>query len=174
MPIRRGSTPSRTCCASSCCRRRRTSRGPAVRGDSELIKSGRLGKRLRHLARHAARSARSVHEFGRRLSRRLVRERADQGRLRLRRHRRQLCEPLCAGLGLCAAASRVRRSERQEGRVGPRHRRHGRDHAGDGEVRRGARRGDPRRCRGTRSDRREGPRRRRGHREAARRSARAP
>ena len=33
---------------------------------------------------------------------------------RLRRHRRQLCEPLLAGLGLRAAASRVRRGQRQE------------------------------------------------------------
>ena len=41
--------------------------------------------------------------------------------------------PYDAGLGLCAAASRLRRGERQEGRLGPRHRRHGRDHPGDGE-----------------------------------------
>ena len=32
------------------------------------------------------------------------------------------------GLGLCAAAPRVRRGERQEGRLGPCGRRHGRDH----------------------------------------------
>ena len=40
--------------------------------------------------------------------------------------------PYAAGLGLCAAAPRVRRGERQEGRLGPCHRRHGRDHAGHG------------------------------------------
>jgi hypothetical protein len=41
--------------------------------------------------------------------------------------------PVHARLGLCAAAPRVRRGERQEGRLGPRHRRHGRDHPGHGE-----------------------------------------
>jgi hypothetical protein len=43
----------------------------------------------------------------------------------------QLREPVCARHGLRAAAPRVRRGERQEGLVGPRDRRHGRDHAGD-------------------------------------------
>ena len=42
--------------------------------------------------------------------------------------------PYARGLGLCDAAPRVRRGERQEGRLGPRHRRHGRDHAGDGDA----------------------------------------
>ena len=50
--------------------------------------------------------------------------------------------PYDAGLGLRDAAPCVRRGERQEGRLGPRHRRHGRDHAGDGA--RGARRMAPR------------------------------
>ena len=58
----------------------------------------------------------------------LVRERPGQGAVRLRRDRRQLREPLHAGLGLRDAAPRLRRGERQEGRLGPRHRRHGRDH----------------------------------------------
>ena len=49
-------------------------------------------------------------------------------------------EPLHAGLGLRAAASRVRRGERQARAVGPRDRRHGRDHAGDGDGMRRARR----------------------------------
>ena len=150
-------------------------RGPSVRGDLRADQErAHREPAAPSRARPAARAARSLHEFGRRLSRSLVRERADQGRVRLRRDRRQLCEPVFAGLGLCAAASLLRRGERQEGRVGPRHRRHGRDHAGDGEVGRIARRGDPCRCRGARGDRREGPRRRRGDRRAARRSAHAP
>ena len=64
-----------------------------------------------------------------------VRERPRQGAVRLRRHRRQLRQPLRRGLGLCDAASCVRRGERQEGRLGPCHRRHGRDHASDGARR---------------------------------------
>ena len=48
--------------------------------------------------------------------------------------------PFTPGTGLCAAAPRLRRGERQERRLGPRHRRHGRDHAGDGESRARARR----------------------------------
>ena len=52
--------------------------------------------------------------------------------LRLRCDRRQLLEPLHAGQRLRAAASRVRRSERQARRVGTRTRRHGRHHAGHG------------------------------------------
>ena len=42
--------------------------------------------------------------------------------------------PYAAGHGLCAAASLLRRGERQEGRLGPCDRRHGRDHAGDGAT----------------------------------------
>ena len=75
---------------------------------------------------------RPVRDIGRRLSGWLVRERADQGGVRLRRHRRQLRQPLHAGHGLRAAAPCVRRGERQEGRLGPRDRRHGRDHPGHG------------------------------------------
>ena len=68
----------------------------------------------------------------------------------------------------------LRRGERQEGRVGPRDRRHGRDHAGDGEGARSraASRSDvdaPR----ARGDRRDGPRGRRRDRRRASDRARA-
>ena len=52
---------------------------------------------------------------------------------------------------LRAAASRLRRGERQAPRLGPRHRRHGRDHAGDGEGGGEPRRRDRDRCAGARS-----------------------
>ena len=113
-------------------------------------------------------AARSVHAQRRRFSRRLVRERRRQGRLRLRRHRRQLRRAVDAGHGLRAAAPLLRRGERQARRLGPRDRRHGRDHAGDGRGGAGARRrrsapsakvaGDPDRRR-QRSGRRAGERR---------------
>ena len=126
---------------------------------AELVKSGRIVNRLRHLGLDLQReAARPLHQFGRRLSRLLVRKCADQGGLWFRRDRRQLCEPLCAGLGLRPAASLLRRGERQEGRVGPRDRRHGGDHASDGEGGRRARRRHPRGRGRARSDRREGPR----------------
>ncbi len=67
----------------------------------------------------------------------------DQGGARLRRGRRQFRESVHAGVRLRAAAPRVRRGERQAGAVGPRARRDGRDHAGDGGGMQGARR---RRC----------------------------
>ena len=63
-----------------------------------------------------------------------LRERPGQGAVRVRRHRRQLRQPLRGRLGLRDAASCLRRGERQEGRLGPRHRRHGRDHPGDGAA----------------------------------------
>ena len=110
-------------------------RGPSVRGDrgADQVRPHRQPAAPPR-PRPAARAARPLHQFGRQLSRRLVRERSDQGGVRLGRRRRQLREPVHAGLGLRAAASLLRRGERQEGRVGPRDRRHGRDHAGDGEV----------------------------------------
>ena len=43
-----------------------------------------------------------------------------------------LRQPGHARLGLCAAAPHLRRRQRQEGPLGPRDRRHGRHHAGDG------------------------------------------
>ena len=80
-----------------------------------------------------ARPAGPVHRERAQLPGRLVRERAGQGRLRLRRRGRQLRQSRQPGLGLCAAAPHLRRGERQEGRLGPRHRRHGRDHPGHGQ-----------------------------------------
>ena len=102
---------------------------------SELIKSGRIANRLRHLGLDLQRELLDLftNSAGDYLDG-WFESASDQGGLRLRRHRRQLCEPLHAGLGLCAAAPLLRRGERQEGRVGPRDRRHGGDHAGDGEV----------------------------------------
>ena len=73
--------------------------------------------------------------------------------------------PYTPGIGLCAAAPRVRRGERQEGRLGPRHRRHGRDHPGHGRGLRARRASTSAPTRAVaRGDRREGPRRRRRHR----------
>ncbi len=132
----------------------RAPRDAESRGPSEPVRQA--------LHAGAARPSRLVRAIGGRLSRRLVRERSDQGGLRLRRRRRQLREPVHAGLGLCAAASRARRSERQEGRLGPRHRRHGRDHPRDGESLHGARRRHPHRHGGEGSHHRERPRRGRG------------
>ncbi len=109
-----------------------------------------------------ARALRPVHQIGRRLSRRLVRGRSGQGAARLRRHRRQLREPVYARHRLCAAASCVRRGERQEARLGSRRRRHGRDHAGDGARGREPRRRDRDRRAGARGHRREGQGLRRG------------
>ena len=99
-------------------------------------------------SRRQAASARPLHQERRRLSRRLVRERRRQGRVRLRWHRRQLRRALDAGYRLRAAASLLRRGERQARRLGPCRRRHGRDHAGDGEGGASARRAHPHgRCR---------------------------
>ena len=99
-------------------------------GILELIKGAGLGRRLFGLvARRQAAAARPVHQERGGLSRPLVRERRGEGRVRLRRHRRHLRQPLDAGHGLRAAAPLLRRGERQAGRLGPRHRRHGRHHA---------------------------------------------
>jgi phytoene dehydrogenase-like protein len=57
---------------------------------AELFKAGRIANRIRALRRG--------------FPRRLVRKRSDQGRFRFRQCRRQLCEPLLAGLGLCSLA----------------------------------------------------------------------
>ena len=124
---------------------------------------GQTNCKARHDA--AARAARAVRQVGGRLSRLVVRERSDQGGVRLRRHRGQLRESLLGGLRLRAAAPRVRRGQRQEGSVGPRDRRHGRDHASDGQVRGRARRRGSHCHSRERSDRRGRPRGRRGHRE---------
>ncbi len=95
------------------------------------------------------------------LSRRLVRERADQGGLRFRRRGRQLREPLYARFRLRPAASRAGRSERQERRLGTRHRRHGLHHAGNGEGVHRSRRHHQDRCTGQGNHHRERPRSRR-------------
>ena len=50
-------------------------------------------------------------------------------RIRVRRHRRNVCGAVDAGHGLRAAAPLLRRGERQARALGPRHRRHGRHHA---------------------------------------------
>ena len=159
---RANSKPSPTCCGNSCCARRRTS--------SKVLASARSAKPSTRSApptscegcRWSSSAACSIcSPLGRRDAGRALRERSGQGAVRLRRHRRQLRQPLRRGLRLCDAAPRLRRGERQEGRLGPRHRRHGRDHAGDGA--RGARpwRRDRDRCRRARGDRRARPRGRR-------------
>ena len=107
------------------------------RDPRSLQRDGHRRHPAQALARTAAQPARPVHALGRRDAGRAFRERPGEGAVRLRRHRRQLRQPLRGRLRLCDAAPRVRRGERQEGRMGPRDRRHGRDHAGDGA--RGAR-----------------------------------
>ncbi len=116
-------------------------------------------------------AARPVHALGRRDAGRRLRERPGEGAVRLRRHRRQLCQPLCGGFGLRDAASCVRRGERQEGRLGPCHRRHGRDHAGHGARRARPWRRDRAGGRRPRGDRRARPRGRRHPRQWRDRSA---
>ncbi len=126
----------------------------------------------RTVARRQAHAARPDDALGRRDAGRTVRERPRQGAVRLRRDRRQLCQPLHAGLGLRDAAPCVRRGERQERRLGPRHRRHGRDHASDGEGRPRPWRGDRDGRRRQRGDRRGRARRRHRARPTAAPSAR--
>ena len=81
--------------------------------------------------RRPARPPRAFHPLGRRCPRPMVRERSDQGDPRLRRHRWNLRQPLCGRHGLRASPSLLGRGERQEGRLGPCDRRHGRDRAGN-------------------------------------------
>ena len=119
----------------------------------------------------APRPARPLHQERRRSARPLVRERADQGRVRIRCGGGQLREPLHAGLGVRAPASRLRRGERQAGTVGTRGGRHGRDHAGDGRGVRVARRRHPHERPGGARDRRG---RTRVRRRARRRRGRSP
>ena len=125
-----------------------------------------------------ARPARPLHQERGRPARSLVRKRAHQGRVRIRRGGRQFREPLHAGLGLRAPASRLRRGERQAGAVGTRRRRNGRDHAGHGRGMRGAGRGRPHERAGGagegrgRSCLRRRAGRRRGHCRASRRGQR--
>ena len=123
--------------------------GVATRRAARRVEGGEALPRAR--PRRPARRARPLHQERRRRARPLVRVGADQGRVRLRRGRRQLREPVHAGLRLRAAAPRVRRGERQARAVGPRARRHGRDHAGDGARVRGARRDAAHRARRSRA-----------------------
>ena len=110
-------------------------------------RTGRPARRLAPRAqvaparsRRTARPARAFHPQRGRPARRVVRERRNQGRARLRCRGRQFRQPLRGGLGLRAAAPLLRRSQRQARQVGACDRRHGRDHAGDGAGSRGARR----------------------------------
>ncbi len=118
----------------------------------------------------------SLAPFGRRNARRLVRVRPDQGGARLRRGRRQPRQPLYAELRLRAPASCLRRGERQAGRMGTRARRHGSDHASDGQGRSAMRRAHRCALGGARDHRRARPRRRhrarRWHRDPRRRDRR--
>ena len=82
-----------------------------------------------------ARRARPLHDLGRATGSTAGSSPSRSRRASASTRRRQLREPVRAGLGLRAAAPRVRRGERQEGHVGPRDRRHGRDHAGDARAR---------------------------------------
>ena len=151
MPSTGSSTRAPMSCASSSCRRHPISRaGLTLRAMGELLKAGRLGNRLRRLSTRNLRAlSRSVHQVGRRLSRRLVRRRPRQGLARLRRRRRELRQSIYARHRLRSPASRIRRGERQKACLGARHRRHGGDHAGDGRRGRGTWRRD--------RDRRAGP-----------------
>lgn len=81
----------------------------------------------------ATRSSRSFHQECRGPPRSVVRQRADQGRIRLRRRGWQLRESVRARVGLRALAPRHRRGQRQAWAVGTRRGWDGRDHAGDGE-----------------------------------------
>ena len=93
----------------------------------------------------------------------MVRERSDQGDPRLRRRRWRLRQPLCGRHGLCAAPPLLGRGERQKGRLGPCHRRHGSDFAGDRARLRRAQRRHSHELRCERDPGREGPRNRRRH-----------
>ena len=113
--ITRCSIASPTCCA-ICCSRRRPMSAAAC---TTLLAAWKVGEALpRARPRRAARRARPVHQERGRRARPLVRVRADQGGVRLRCDRRQLREPVYAGLGLRAAAPCLRRGERQARRSG--------------------------------------------------------
>ena len=84
--------------------RQRRPRPPAVRAD----------------ARGQAPAARPLHQERRRFPGHWFESEVVKGALRLRRHRRRLCQPAHARHGLRAAAPLLRRGERQVGRLGPR------------------------------------------------------
>ena len=132
---RRRAAPMAAARAAQCRRRPRRSPRPAQ------------ARRRRRPARPraAAPPRRFLHQVGGRHPQPLFQPRARPGPVRLRRRRRPLCQPLCAGLGLCPAPPRLRRGGGRRGRLGPCDRRHGRDHPGDGQGRaRGGRRDRPR------------------------------
>ena len=125
------------CCATSCCAPPpNLSAGLTLKQPGRARPYRRLGQPPARLAGRAGpHPVRSRHQVGRRLSRRLVRERPRQGDVRLRRGGRKFRQSLHARHRLCAAPSCVRRGQRQEAHLGPCGRRHGRDHPGDGARR---------------------------------------
>ena len=169
-PSTGSSTRPPMCCAISCCRRRPTCHARRSRSAplGELLKAGRLGNRLRAVSTGNLRRC-STCSPNRPPTTSTAGSRASWSRpARLRRHRRQLRQPVHARHRLCAAAPRLRRGERQEAALGPCDRRHGGDHAGDGARRREPRRRDRDRCGGAGGPDREGPRCRRRARGRAR------
>ena len=142
---------------------------------SALLDTARVANRLRPLGFEGQRDL--VEIFTRSagdLPRPMVRKRSDQGDPRLRRNRRNLRQSLCRRHRLRAAAPLLRRDQRQEGRLGPRDRRHGRDHPSDGALMRGPRGRHPHERGGRRNPGGERPRRRRRHRQGRKDSRRAP
>ena len=110
-------------------------RGRLARGAAGACCAARAWQPDRQ-ARHgdAPGAAGSVREVGGRLSRHLVRERTRSRRRTASTAWSATMRARIRGrLGLRAPAPRVRRGQRQEGRLGTRHRRHGRDHPGDGQ-----------------------------------------
>ncbi len=97
-------------------------------------------------ARHARAVSRD-DDVGRRPARRLVRERRDQGRLRVHRRGRRLGRAAHARHRLQPAPPRARRAERRERAVGAREGRDGRHLTGAGTQRRGGGSDDPHRRR---------------------------
>ncbi len=124
------------------CRRRAPRMGPACTAGSGSWPG--VGVPCPHCGRWAASAASwrcwipslrqetagPVHAVGGRVPGPLVRERADQGPVRLRWHCRQLCKPVYTGQRLCPAAPCVRPMQWPEGCVGPCDRRHGRNQPG--------------------------------------------
>ena len=117
--------------------------GASITAIAQLIKLGRMGNRIRALGLDLQRDLLDLFtSVRRRLARRLVRERADQGRCSASTaSSATMPAPTRRARPMCCCTS-VRRGERQEGRLGPRHRRHGRHHPGHGEGLPRARRRD--------------------------------
>ena len=103
-PTRPRSAAWRTCCAVSFCQRRPISGSAAGAGCcADCLRAWRLRRARRQTVTRPTRSARraACSAARRATSRRLLRERSDQGGARLRRDGRQSGQPLRAGLGLC-------------------------------------------------------------------------